>query len=578
MGENLSTPRRTLLRALGAGSVMSLAGCNSNLDSSSETSPTTDTRTPEAQTPTPSDNQPPTVERFDATLKQMGTALDVSMKVSDNRALASAEISHGEQTIRTQLDGDSADIDERLNDIGDDGASESARVRYRVRDAAGNETTGNVTPDTTTPSLAIEPQTPEAAGTVQLFIEGEDDVGLSELRIWLNDDEVHRESLTGQKAVSQDTIVSTEAASTATVGERNRVAVALTDTLGNSTRKDVEQYVRKYDKMEDPRLNLGGLYISQAGDALTNNLSEEVDTEPAVGIYNSPIPPDITSRHIDQMTGFGFTHVAYDYGDQREWAEAFLKSDLANQVDIMPTYIMPIFERNMDKSWKDEVLPRTLSFLRERFLSRDNAVTIAGRPVLDTWNWRVLAAHDEKREKLLDEFGSFEGFADVVRKEARTDRGDPYILFGIGAAGAYLNHEELAPLRELAKQFDALRTWFHGTRGGWDAVIERAKEDFEGCQRFTEKHDMEFIPIARPGYDERWDTGEYRTTDRYLPRDSDRFRQLLKLADQYRTTDRVFVCYNDWIEGHTIEPGTFTGTDFGTEYLEVVREFQQSDS
>ena len=88
---------------------------------------------------------------------------------------------------------------------------------------------------------------------------------------------------------------------------------------------------------------------------------------------------------------------------------------------------------------------------------------------------------------------------------------------------------------------------------------------------------MEFIPIARPGYDERWDTGDYRTTERYLPRDPERFRQLLQLADQYRTTERVFVCYNDWIEGHTIEPGTFTGTEFGTKYLEVVKEFQQPD-
>jgi len=238
---------------------------------------------------------------------------------------------------------------------------------------------------------------------------------------------------------------------------------------------------------------------------------------------------------------------------------------------------MPIFDRNMDKSWKDEVLPRTLSFLRERFLSRDNAVTIDGRPVLDTWNWRVLAAHDEKRKKLLKEFESFEAFADAVRKQARTDRGDPDILFGIGAAGAFLDHEELAPLRELTKQFDALRTWFHGTQGEWDDVSERATEDFEGCRQFAEQHDIEFIPIARPSYDERWDTGEYRTTDRYLPRDPDRFRQLLKPADEYRTTDRVFVRYNDWIEGHTIEPGTFTGTEFGTEYLEGVKEFQQPD-
>lgn len=580
MDENRPIRRRTLLRALGAGSMLPLAGCNTKQRSASETPTATDTQTAEPQTSTSSDKEPPTVEHFDAVSEQMGTVLDVSMTVRDNRALASAAISIGEQTTTVQLDGSEAAIDERLTDFADSSTSDATRVRYRVRDAAGNGTTGHVTPDATAPSLAVEPRTPETAGRVQLSIEGEDDVGLSELRVWLNGDEVHRESVTGQRTISLDTTVSIEEASTATVGERNRVAVALTDTLGNATKKEVSQYVRKFDKMDEPRLNLGGLYMSQAGDALTNNLSDEVDTEPRVGIYNSPIPPEITSRHIDQMTGFGFTHVGYDFGGvpQSGWSKAFLKSDLANQVGIFPTYIKSVFDRTMDESWKDEILPRDLSYLKEHFLSRDNAVTIDGRPVLDTWNWRVLAVDEEKRSKLLDEFGSFEGFADAVRAEARTERGDPYIMFGIGAAGQHLDHDELEPLRELATQFDALTTWFHGTRGGWDAVIERAEADFEACRAFAKQHDMEFIPLARPGYDERWDTGDYRTTERYLPRDPDRFRQLLQLADEYRTTTRMFVPFNDWIEGHTIEPGTFTGTEFGTEYLEVVREFQQPET
>ena len=82
-------------------------------------------------------------------------------------------------------------------------------------------------------------------------------------------------------------------------------------------------------------------------------------------------------------------------------------------------------------------------------------------------------------------------------------------------------------------------------------------------------------PTAKAGGLPRCYRCDYRTTERYLPRDPDRFKQLLQLADEYRTTDRATVCYNDWIEGHTIEPGTFTGTEYGTEYLEVVKEFQQ---
>ena len=395
MEEDDGVRRRTLLGTLGASSMIPLAGCNTGGGSSADDPAGTGAATTGAGTATAADKQPPVVEQFDATPEQTGTVLDVSMTVSDNEALAWAEISVGTRTNSVPLDGTSAEIDERLTDVVDTSTSEPTRVRYRVRDAAGNETTGAVTPDTTAPSLTVEPRTAAEAGAVQLSVEGDDDVGLSELRVWLNDDEVHRASVSGQKAVSEEITVSTESADAATMGVRNRVSVALTDSLGNRRRKAVEQYVRKYDTMADPRLNLGGLYISQAGNALTYNLSEEVDTEPAVGMYDSPIPPEITSRHIDQMTGFGFTHVAYDYGDQQPWAEAFLKSDLAEQVEIMPTYIMPIFDRNMGKSWKDELLPRTLSFLKEGFLSRENAVTIDGRPVLDTWNWRVLAAHEE---------------------------------------------------------------------------------------------------------------------------------------------------------------------------------------
>jgi len=500
------------------------------------------------------------------------------MTVTDNRELASADITYGDRTITKQLTGDDARIEERLTDLPRTSSADQPIVQYRVRDVAGNNTEATVRLDATPPSLSVKSRTPPSAGKLHLAIEGEDTAGLHRLRVQVVGETVLQQSVSGEPTVSTEPTVAVTDSDGATVGEPNRVTVTLTDAMGNRTRKTIEQYVRKYDKMENPRLNLGGLYLSQAGGALTNNLSDEVDTEPAIGIYDSPIPPEITSRHIDQMTGFGFTHVAYDYGDQRPWAEAFLKSDLANQIDILPTYIKSIFDRNIDKSWKDAVLPRTLSFLRERFLSRDNAVTIDGRPVLDTWNWRVLAVKEEKRRKLLDEFGSFEGFADAVREMARTERGDPYVLFGIGAAGPYLDHEDLAPLRELAQQFDALTTWFHGTRGGWDAVLERAEADFEACRAFAREHDMEFIPLARPGYDERWDTGDYRTTDRYLPRDPKRFRQLLELADQYRTTERVFVPYNDWIEGHTIEPGTFTGTEYGTKYLEVVKEFQQSNT
>lgn len=552
--------------------MVSLAGCGSDQDPSTDSVPTTNS--PRTETQTPSDKEPPTIERFEAIPEEAGTVLHVVMEVRDDRELEAAAFEYGEQRITTQLEGTKADVDKRFTDITTASSSESTPVRYRVTDASGNETGGQVSLDSTAPSLSVKPQTSNTAGNLQLTIEAEDNVGLHEIRVQLNGEEALQKSVTGNKSISRDITVSTESSSQAVVGERNRIGVAVVDTVGNSTRKEVEQYVRKYDRMEDTRLDLGGIYISQAGDALTNNLSDEVDTEPRVGIYNSPIPPEITSRHIDQMTGFGFNRVVYDWGGvpQSGWSDAFFKSDLVNEVEVMPFYIIPRLQRNVDGSWKEDVFAEDFPYLKEKFLTRENAATYDGRPVCSTWNYMLLHDDDELRQKLMDEFGSFEAFVQYIRDGLRTERGDPYLICGVGGWGNVLDEENRA---ELASQFDAITTWFHGTRGGWDAVLDRAEEAFKGCREFVEGRDMEFIPIARPGYDERWDTGDYRTTNRYLPRDPDRFRHLLSLGDEYRTTDRMNIPFNDWIEGHTIEPGTFTGTNYGTEYLEIVKEFQQ---
>lgn len=562
-GEDTPQSRRDLLRAVTAASTVSLAGCNYMQGS--------------AQTPTPADDQPPTIEQYSVTPAEAGTVLEVSLTVTDNRELESAEIVAGGESLTKELDGTEDSLTDRLTDLTiEDEATEPRVVRLRVRDAAGNQTETQVTPDSTPPSLTVTPETPTTAGELLLSIDAEDNAGLGDLYVTLGGESVLEESLKGQRSASTEMRVSVDKSSAATLGEPNRLFVTLTDTLGNSTKKTVKQYVRKYDTMTDTRLNLGGIYISQAGSALSNTLSDEVDTEPAVGIYNSPIPPEITSRHIDQMTGFGFNRVVFDTAGvtHRGWAEAFLEADLLDQVEVMPFYIMPRLQRNLDKSWKDDVFAKDLPFLKEKFLERENAVTVDGRPVCSTWNYMNLHEDDDLREKLLNEFGSYEAFVQHIRDGLRTDRGDPYLICGVGGWGDVLDENGRS---EFVTQFDAITSWFNGTRGGWDAVLERAEEHFKSCREFVQDRNMEYIPVARPGYDERWDTGDYRTTERYLPRDPDRFRQLLNLADEYRTTDRINIPFNDWIEGHTIEPGTFTGTEYGTEYLEVVKEFQQPE-
>jgi len=48
------------------------------------------------------------------------------------------------------------------------------------------------------------------------------------------------------------------------------------------------------------------------------------------------------------------------------------------------------------------------------------------------------------------------------------------------------------------------------------------------------------------------------------------------MANEYRTSKRVNVfTWNDFTEGTAIEPGTWRGNDYGTEYVEHVQELQK---
>lgn len=78
-----------------------------------------------------------------------------------------------------------------------------------------------------------------------------------------------------------------------------------------------------------------------------------------------------------------------------------------------------------------------------------------------------------------------------------------------------------------------------------------------------------------PGFDNR--DNDRWGVDRYVPRDPSHLRQLIELAERYKTTDRINIAtFNGWAEGHQIEPGSFRDEDYITEYLDVIRDSQLS--
>ena len=105
---------------------------------------------------------------------------------------------------------------------------------------------------------------------------------------------------------------------------------------------------------------------------------------------------------------------------------------------------------------------------------------------------------------------------------------------------------------------------------------EELEEIFSGYEEFNNDYGTEFVPLVSPGFDDRWNDCGWGE-NRYAPRSTEHFRNLLDLAEEYKTIDRINVgTWNGWPEGHMIEPGVFRGEDYGKDYLEVLRDFHQN--
>ncbi len=579
--------RRELLRTLGAAGTVSLAGCNTGGGTPTGTgretttlSPT-ETRTPSpTETPTPYDDQAPIIHEYSAEPQEAGTVLYVSLEGEDNREIEYAAIGYGDRILEERPDAKEISMDGRLEDIPDAEPAFPGLVSYVLRDVAGNETEKTAYADQEAPTLSVHTSTPEAAGELGLVLEGEDDVGLHELQAALGGEEILNMDATGRKQISSESTVTADEYGSVTPGEMNIVEAELEDAMGNTARKIVDQYVRKYDQMEDTRLDIGAVWISQQGGAFRQECRDSYEgTEPAVGIYDKdPIPQEVVSQHIDQMTGHGINRILYDHAGKlleegHGRTETFLNSPIIDHVTVEPFYTRMPLIRTMDRSWKDYTLPRDLPLIRDSFLDRDNVATIDGRPVVSTWNFIALA-WGEEREKIMDEFGSYEAFVDDMRDHLRLNDGtNPFLILGKGSA-PLVDHGTVRP---LVTQFDGVQTWTPANKDqglSWEDILNNVQQTYSDNAEFARNHEMEFTPTVIPGYNDLGSECD-RAGDKHVPRSPERFQQMLNLAEQYATSGRINIAtWNDWTEGTQIEPGTFNGNQFGTGFVEIVKKFQ----
>jgi hypothetical protein len=577
----------------GTGTLTGLAGCNASDDESSsspDSEPTdtpvvgadstpTDDATP-APTPTPED-QAPSLETATATPKDNGETLSYHVVAEDDQGLEYVAVRYGDQTQEWNSElGRQIDEDGQLTDLGQ--APEDGQVVFVARDTADQETREERYPDQQAPSLSeLQLRPTQNAEEITLTLQGEDNIGLKRFFLLLDDQSIHQQDVPGQSETTVDTTL--DVSSQATAGEQNTLTARLEDWNGNTTQTDSDTYVRKYDVMEDTRLDIGTLYVPWAKGG--NHCLEDIDSEATIGEYGEPIiSSETTDQHIDQMTGHGINRVMFNYKgfeNARNELTEFLESTLINQIELEPFY--PIKNKRWveDKHWKEEVLAPDMNDLKNRIMSRDNCAKYNGRPVIHLWNIHQLSEWGSERynRKITEEWGNYENFVNDMRSHLSVDGTEPFIIGNILGAGIYGSEETETDMPPMTSLFDGLSTWTaagvleSNSEVSWEETMNFVESNYEGGLNYAERNNMEFIPMVFPGFDDR--ANHCWGRDRYISRSLEKFTEMLNLAEGYETTGMIDIAtWNDWPEGHQVEPGTWNGNEYGTDYLEVIKEFQ----
>ncbi|NEU58786.1 hypothetical protein [Halorussus sp. MSC15.2] len=275
------------------------------------------------------------------------------------------------------------------------------------------------------------------------------------------------------------------------------------------------------------------------------------------------------------MQGFGISTLLYNYNASPHaptFFENFRTAELVSEMPLETFYgLSSPFHVFPDTNIRD-VLDDELSFLRENFLKRENHKTRDGRPVVTFWAADYPAAGGWPRVKA--EWGGFEAFMDYLRAKLSVDGVEPYVV------GEFRDHAVGGYPRRFARWnrlFDAAMTWVGSPDPGttsWQNHRKYVERNYQETRQFALQNDMEFIPTVFPGFDDRQSWMECRPRGRYVPRNPSHLADLLRLADEYRVGDRIYLAsFNDWTEAHMIEPGRYHGRDYGTAYLEVIRGF-----
>lgn len=378
--------------------------------------------------------------------------------------------------------------------------------------------------------------------------------------------------LAGCQEGPQDTTTrtATETTSTPTTTARETT----TTTEAKDTETTIEEPERDLGPME-----FGAVYIPFMGDKWEDCA---VGT-PAIGEYTDTADSAVVSTHIDQMTSNNIPRVLFNFGEEHEdyqrWRD-FTRAPNFSEVEIECYYVISQALR------RDRDITKDFEFIRQNLLPLDNYRAHEGRPVIQFWDVRYLVwgGNEESsrvKEKLLNEWGDITSFFEFVREELTLNGTPPYMIGDFKSQGIdYRNHGLNEHVRGLLNSFDAAATWTGHTPPNqtypWEKALPYVQANFEGYMELVEEFNIDFVPTVFPGFDDR--ENDCWGENRHVPRSQEKFRAMIKLADEYRTTDMVNIAtWNGWNEGHQIEPGSHQGEQYGNAFLEITNHFTRTE-
>jgi hypothetical protein len=318
-------------------------------------------------------------------------------------------------------------------------------------------------------------------------------------------------------------------------------------------------YTRRYDPVQPADFDIGMIYIPFVGNSFGRSTGARM---PAVGYYDMS-DSDTINRQIDQMQGHGVTTLMFNYGESindfdrfRQFRQAELTSEIA--IEAFWTIHRP-FQRGLD-------IERQIEFFREEMLPIENYNRYEGRPVVQLWAAGALYWNDDINQELTETYGSPAAFIRWFRDELTVGNTEPYLI---------CNDPHPGDRPVFAAEFDGFTDWFGGLFGrrySWEEFTDTKYSNALYANLYAEHEGVDFIPTAVAGFDDSVASGEFRGV---VPKSPANLTEMLfDFSDAFRTRNRINIAtFNDWMEGHQLEPGQMDGIEYGTAYLERIKEY-----